>query len=1287
MKIKITRVLILISCCFAIMAFIPGSENPKKPIYLNTSYSFRERAADLVSRLTPEEKQSLLGNTMAAVPRLGINPYDIWGEALHGVLGRTFISGRTATSFPNSVALGSSWDPQLMKRETSVIADEARGFNYDVIYTLTYWSPVIEPMRDPRWGRTGESFGEDPFLVSQIGRGFIQGLMGDDPVYLKAVPCGKHYFANNSEFNRHTGSSDMDDRDMREFYLLPYRTLIEKDRLPSIMTCYNEVNGVPMSASKFLVDTIARKTYGLDGYITGDCGAVSDMFFGHSYAKSNAEAAAMGLKTGVDSDCGSVYQTSALDAIKQGLITEADMDLALTNIFTVRMRIGEFDPKSKVPYAGIKPGIINDPAHNDLAVEVATKTPVLLKNNVVAGTGRKALPLKGDELKKIAVIGPQADRVELGPYSGMPEQSLRVTPLAGIRNYTEQNKLKAEVVSGTGGNTARTSEFFTLVRFSTVRNDGTVKDFDASKFDAAAQGIVVGARQGQSETMRGINDGSWSSYNNVDITNVDSIRFSLNVSNPDGGIIEVRLGTSTGNLIGTAKVTGTQQQSGFGGFGGFGRTRTVPVKLNTLGVTGPQTLAFVYRAPEAAAIDKETLALASSADVALVFVGTDDRTAGEESDRFNLQLPGNQYELIRSVAEVNPNTIVIIQSLGMVETDQFRDNPNIAGIIWTGFNGQAQGTAIAKILFGDVNPGGKLNATWYKTLNDLPEITDYNLRGGQGKNGRTYWYFNKPVSYEFGYGLSYTTFDYSNFSISKNAITPNDKITVSVDVKNTGGMDGDEIVEVYVKTPDSPASLERPIKRLKGFRRVTIAAGQTERVSIDIDCADLWFWDSKNDKIMFDQGRYIFEIGASSKDIKGQVEATLNGTYTPVLQTVVAECGKVVLRPGNTVQTSVTASLSDDSFISLKDAKVTYSSNNPAVAFVDEKGTVTAKGVGTASIFAYVTYNGTTISNSYPLKVMPDLQAASISVNGKNISGFSPAVKAYSYLLKAGSAAPKVSANAAGNDITTDVQQADNIPGTAVITLTDNITVGKNFYIVNFGTSSVSDEFNAGTLGEQWSWVRENPSHRSLSKKAGYLVITSDKGDIVAKNNNAENILLQSANTDWTIDSKIVCSRRPSGFAQNAGILAYQDDDNFVKLVYRAGGRRGGFGGFGTPGGVGQQTGSVELIVEKDGYQSSAAILSMQDIIRDDNTLVLRLDKKGTGYTASCSSDGKNFKAVGMADMMLKDVKAGVIACDGVIPARPGGGNFPGMQQQTTQQETPFEVAYDYFHIVSKGLK
>ncbi len=1293
MKKLLIRSGFLILSCIVIMSFMPGSVATQKPIYLNTAYSFEERAADLVSRMTPEEKQSLLGNNMAAVPRLGVNAYNVWGEALHGVVGRYSSSSRTATSFPNSVALGSAWDPDLMERETSVISEEARAFNYDVVSTLTYWSPVVEPVRDPRWGRTGESFGEDPFHISQIAGGFIRGMMGNDPVYLKAVPCGKHYFANNSEFNRHTGSSDMDNRDMREFYLLPYKNLIEKDKLPSIMTCYNAVNGVPMSASKFMVDTIARKTYGLNGYITGDCAAIQDIFTGHRYAKNGAEATAMGLKSGVDTDCGSVYQTNALEALKQGLITEADMDRALVNMFTIRMRTGEFDPKAKVRYSQIQPNVVNAPAHAALAVEIATKTPVLLKNIVIVKTNRKALPLVAETVRKIAVIGPQSERVELGPYSGTAEASLSVTPLSGIKNYIEQYKLNIEILNSTGANTSSRSDFLNLIGFATVKTDGTVRDYDATKFDGSANGIILSAGMGTVQSVRGIKDGDWTIYNNVDITNVDSLRINLTVNSTEGGIVEVRLGSASGNLMASQKIAGNQPGGRMGGFGG--RTRRVAVKVNTLGITGNQTLSLVFRAPEAAAIDKETLSMAASADVAILFVGTDDRTANEEADRFSLLLPGNQYELIKAVAAVNPNTIVVMQTLGMVEVDQFKDNPNVAGIIWTGFNGQAQGTAMASILFGDVNPGGKLNATWYKSLNDLPAITDYSLRGGNGKNGRTYWYFNKDVSYEFGFGLSYTTFQYSNFSISKSSITPNDKITVSADVKNTGKVDGDEVVQVYMKTPESPASSERPIKRLKGFRRVTIAAGQTKKVSIDIDCSDLWFWDGGKDRITFDQGRYVFEIGASSKEIKGQVEAKMSGTYNSVLKTVVAESGKVVLRTGNTVQTSVTAAMSDDSFYNIRDAKVTYNSNNTEVASVDEKGLVTAKGAGTVSITANVTVNGKTVSDSYPLKIMPDLKASSVAVNGKQVTGFNPDIKGYSFLLKDATLVPVVTAAASGTDIAVDVAQAKNVPGTALITLTDNVTVQKSAYNVNFGTKSVNDEFNAAAPGNRWTWVRENPANWSLAKKAGSIVITAENGEIISGNNNAANILLQNANTDWTIESKLVFSKRPSGFSQNGGLLAYQDDDNFVKLVYRSGGGgRRGMGGFGGPGGQGIQAGSMDLVVETNGNQSSAATLSMADIIKENNTLILRFVRKGNVYTASCSSDGKNFKVIGTAEIPLQDVKAGMIVCNGVpMTGGPGGGFAGGMpqgmqqQRQPAQPEAPFEVAYDYFRIVNRGLK
>jgi hypothetical protein len=516
-----------------------------------------------------------------------------------------------------------------------------------------------------------------------------------------------------------------------------------------------------------------------------------------------------------------------------------------------------------------------------------------------------------------------------------------------------------------------------------------------------------------------------------------------------GGILEARIGSATGNIIATQKIEPDQQQGG-GAFRGFGgRPTLITSKINTLGITGPQTIVLVYREPEAPEIDKETLDLAASADIALVFVGTDQSTGREESDRFSLALPGNQTELIKAVAAVNSHTIVVMQGMGMVEVEDFKNDPDIPGMIWTGYNGQAQGTAMAKILFGEVNPGGKLSISWYKSVSDLPDFNDYTLRGGNGNPGRTYWYFDKDVSYEFGYGLSYTTFEYSNFEISDTRITPNGKVTVTFDIKNAGEVDGDEIAQVYVRTPHSPASLQRPVKRLKGFKRVTIPAGQIKRVSIDVDCSGLWFWDSENEKIAFDKGRYIFEIGSSSKNIKGQVEANMTGEYNAILKTVVIDCNKIIFRPGNTDQTSLTASLSDDSFIDIKKAGIVYKSNNPSVASVDDNGKVTANKPGTASIFAYVTWEGTTVSNSFPLKVMPDLTPSVITVNGKKIKGFDPDVKAYSYLLKNNSKMPVVNATSLDKGIDVVINQAKDVPGTAVVNFIDNNTFEKNTFYVN----------------------------------------------------------------------------------------------------------------------------------------------------------------------------------------------------------------------------------------------
>jgi regulation of enolase protein 1 (concanavalin A-like superfamily) len=327
-----------------------------------------------------------------------------------------------------------------------------------------------------------------------------------------------------------------------------------------------------------------------------------------------------------------------------------------------------------------------------------------------------------------------------------------------------------------------------------------------------------------------------------------------------------------------------------------------------------------------------------------------------------------------------------------------------------------------------------------------------------------------------------------------------------------------------------------------------------------------------------------------------------------------------------------------------------------------------------------VTVNGKTLSDSYAVKVMPDLKPASITVNGKKIQGFTPDVHSYSYLVSSPSAkVPQVTVVSPYPEIAVDVIQAKAVPGTAVISLTDKVTVEKNTYLINFGTKSVSDEFNKTAAGPQWLWIRGNPANWSLTKKAGTMTITSAKGDLQAANNNAENLLLQSANTDWTIDTKVLYSRKPAGFSQNGGVIAYQDDDNYLKLVYGAGGAgRMGFGSMGGPG-------SVMLATEEDGHYKANATLSMANVIGDDNTLWLRLVKKGSLYTASVSADGRTFRPVGSINMLLKDIKAGLMVCEGAMDNRFARfGNMPGMQQPA-QPDSPFEVSYDYFNIKNTG--
>jgi hypothetical protein len=473
-------------------------------------------------------------------------------------------------------------------------------------------------------------------------------------------------------------------------------------------------------------------------------------------------------------------------------------------------------------------------------------------------------------------------------------------------------------------------------------------------------------------------------------------------------------------------------------------------------------------------------------------------------------------------------------------------------------------------------------------------------------------------------------------------------------------------------TPDSPASLQRPIKRLKGFKRVTIPRGQTRLVEIDIDCADLWFWDMEHERITYDSGRYIFEIGSSSKDIRGTVQANMNGRFTPQLKTVVSDCRVTVLEIGQTTQFQTTACLTDDSFIGLDKTTVTYACSNDAVATVSAGGLLTAVGPGIATVTVSVTYNGKTVSDSYTVKVNADLTLASLKNAGKSL--LKPGRKQYSVLGKMSS---KVTAAARSKQVSVIVEQAPTVPGTATVKVVEPITGDADSYYVNFGIKGASDEFKNNALSHPWSVIRENSDNLLMAD--GRLEITAAAGDINGTSDNAANLVLQSANSDWTIETKLQTSALPAG-AQNAGLVAYQDDSHFVKFVYTGAAMRRGQQ---PQGAAAPAAGSLQLYVEQNGASKSTLSISLADAGITDNTVYLKLEKDGSTYTAFYSANGKSWVMAGQTDIALKDIKAGVMACNGVqnmrMGMRPGGA--AQAPAAPAAQAAPFKASFDWFKI------
>jgi beta-glucosidase len=830
------------------------------PPYKDPTLPIEKRVDDLISRMTLEEKVSQMMNASRAVERLGIPEYEWWNEGLHGVARAGY-----ATVFPQAIGLAATWNTNLMHEVADVISTEARAKHHEFARRgergrykgLTYWSPNINIFRDPRWGRGQETYGEDPYLTARMGVAFVKGLQGNDPRYWKVIATPKHYAVHSGpEPERHSFDARAEERDLRETYLPAFHATITEAQAASVMCAYNRTNGEPCCANTRLLRDILRGEWGFNGYVVSDCAAIEDIYKGHHFANSEAAASAVAVKAGTDLDCGKEY-ASLVKAVKDGLITEAEIDTALKRLMTARFRLGMFDPPEIVPYARIPFSENDSPAHRALSLKASRESIVLLKNE------RNTLPLR-KELKTIAVIGPNADAPEvlLGNYNGQPSKS--VTPLQGIRDKVSP---ATKILYAAG--MYKTGVF--------------VEPLAASALTLGGSGSPVGLK------------GEY--FNNRELkgepvlTRTDAqVNFDWGPMRPAAQVAEDNFSVRwTGKLV--APESG-KYLLGFAGNGGVRlsidgqplvddlanrRTRTLTKEIQLeAGRSYDVTLEYhenanqyaaaklVWAPPSAArTLREDALSKARQADVVVMVMGISAAVEGEEmdvnlegfhgGDRTDIALPKAQEEFIKEVQATGKPVVLVL--LGGSALAVNWANEHVPAILDAWYPGEEGGTAIADVLFGDYNPAGRLPVTFYKGVAQLPPFDDYRMEG------RTYRYFKGEPLYPFGHGLSYTTFEYSSLKVTPERIMPGGQATVSVSVKNTGKRAGDEVVQLYITDPVS--NVPRPLKELKDFRRVPLAPGERKQLSFVLTPDKLASLDEKMNRAVA-SGRYDIMVGPSS---------------------------------------------------------------------------------------------------------------------------------------------------------------------------------------------------------------------------------------------------------------------------------------------------------------------------------------------------------------------------------------------------------------------------------------
>ena len=843
-----------------------AADTAKMP-FMDTSLTPEQRATDLVKRMTLEEKASQLVNQARAIPRLNVPGYDWWSESLHGVA----VNG--TTEFPEPIGLAATFDTAAIHTMAEAISTEGRikhvqamrAGHSNIFEGLDFWAPNINIFRDPRWGRRQETYGEDPFLTARMGVAFVTGMQGDDPKYYRVISTPKHFAVHSGpEPTRHFADVDVSRHDEMDTYLPAFRAAVTEGKAGSVMCSYNSINGQPGCANEFTLVDQLRGKWGFKGYVVSDCGAVIDIFNGHRYKPTQAQASAISLTRGMDNECADFFAKVTddhdykpyVDAVRQGYLAESDVDKALVRLFTARVKLGMFDPPEMVPYSKIDEKELDSAEHRALARKLANESMVLLKNDGV-------LPLKA-ATKKILVVGPLADqtKVLLGNYNGTPTHTVSV--LEGLKAEFPSAQIK--FVAGT--------QF--------LRNDGEPVPSALLTTPDGKPGLKAeyGTQTGGGFSMTPPTPLTSRVEPGLDLKE-DGLPAEAKGKNP---LIVQWSGFLTPNATGDyelgiladgfGQVTADGKQLAMeyltsGAEAKLGRIHLVKGKKIALHVVyGPMNgggtqAQLIWRAVDRTP-SPEAVAAAKNADVVIAVMGITSQLEGEEmevteegfqgGDRTSLDLPKPEQALLEAVAGAGKPMVVVLMNGSALSVNWANEHANAIVDAW--YSGEEGGAAVAETLSGKNNPAGRLPVTFYADVSQLPLFEDYSMQG------RTYRYFDGKPLYPFGYGLSYSSFSYSGLTLPTEAVKAGEAVKAEVTVTNSSQRAGDEVVQLYLSFPDVKGA---PLKALRGFKRVHLEPGASEKVQFELKDRDLGMVTALGEPIIA-AGEYKVRVGGGQPE-------------------------------------------------------------------------------------------------------------------------------------------------------------------------------------------------------------------------------------------------------------------------------------------------------------------------------------------------------------------------------------------------------------------------------------